>query len=122
MAKTNVKGMTKKEMFLKLLTLSQVTDNQELVDKINHEIELLDSKSAKSGTASAKKLEENMVLANQVYDLLKNYENGVRVSDLTKDCKLDINASKMTYILGLLKDNGQVERIQNGKKVLYKAL
>lgn len=118
MAIKNVKGMTKKEMFLALLEMGEVKANAEIVEKINHEIELLDNKSAKGKAVSAEKAKENAVLAEAIVKALSTVEKA-RVSDIAKMDGIDANASKITYILGTLKDNGQVVRTQDGKKVFY---
>ena len=47
-----MKKTPKREMFTKMLAIADVQANAEMVEFINHEIELLDNKNAKKKTTS----------------------------------------------------------------------
>ena len=62
------KKSTKKEQYQELLTL--VVGNQDLIDFINHEIELLDRKHSKAAERAAKKKTDGDELRAAVVDVL----------------------------------------------------
>lgn len=75
--------MTKKEMFAEIRKV--VIDNQEMVDFIDHEIELL---SKKRSTTNSKAKAETEERANKVYDALAQMEEPVTITEflaLTSD-------------------------------------
>lgn len=74
------KKITKKERFMQLLEI--VKDNSELVDFINHEIELLNKKAENKGNSKLQK--ENAVIMDILYNELKQANGSITISDLQK--------------------------------------
>ena len=58
------KKMTKKDYFFMLLELSDVQDNEDLVNFINHEIELLNKKNSSEKKPTATQLANDGTLHN----------------------------------------------------------
>lgn len=61
------KKLTKKDYFNTLLTLSQVQEKTELVEFINHELELLAKKNSSERKPTAQQL-ANVGIVNAIYD------------------------------------------------------
>jgi hypothetical protein len=93
------KKITKKEMFLALLSVEAVAANTEMVDFINHEIELLDKKTtSKKPTATQE--------ANAAFQkLIINYLQEIGVSKTIKELQAeipelkDLTNQRMTHLL-----------------------
>ena len=102
------KKLTKKQMFEKVLVL--VEGNQDLVDFVNHEIELLDRKASRSSETKTQK--ENLKVKDMLLEELVKIGTPVTISDLME--KSDIVAN---YIL----DNGS--KLSNQKiSALFKQM
>lgn len=78
----NTTKMTKKEKFAMVIALvkNMETENKEmLLDFLNHEVELLEKKSGKSGETKTQK--ENKELMTQVVTALAEFDKPVTVSE-----------------------------------------
>ena len=76
------KKITKKEMFAKLLEVEGVREDVDMVAFINHEIELLERKSAKSGSTKTQK--ENEEIKEKLVDALAEVGRAVTISEFQK--------------------------------------
>ena len=72
------KKITKKEYFAQLREI--VADKPELVAFIDHEVELLNKKSAKSGTTKTQK--ENEIVATMLVEELEKIGKPITITDL----------------------------------------
>ena len=76
------KKMTKKEMFAMVIGVVETTaveNKEEMVAFLNHEIELLEKKSSKTGTTKTQK--ENLVLMEQLKEAFREMEKPVTISE-----------------------------------------
>lgn len=76
------KKMTKKEMFamvIEVVETTEVENKEEMVAFLNHEIELLEKKSSKTGTTKTQK--ENLVLMEQLKEAFREMEKPVTISE-----------------------------------------
>lgn len=76
------KKMTKKEMFAMVIGAvenAEVENREEMVAFLNHEIELLEKKSSKTGATKTQK--ENLVLMEQLKEAFKEMEKPVTISE-----------------------------------------
>lgn len=76
------KKMTKKEMFamvIEVVGTTEVENKEEMVAFLNHEIELLEKKSSKTGTTKTQK--ENLVLMEQLKEAFREMEKPVTISE-----------------------------------------
>ena len=102
---------TKKEFFAMLLAINEVSANSELVDFINHEIELLDSKARKS---ASKRESANTELEEVLLAELAEIEKSVTVSEFMKLSTTakagELSNQKVTAIFAKLKKAGKITR------------
>lgn len=102
---------TKREFFAMLLGIEAVSANSELVSFINHEIELLDSKSRKS---ASKRASANTELEESLFWELDEIGKSVTVSDFMKLSATvkagDLSNQKVTAIFAKLKKAGRITR------------
>lgn len=108
---------TKRENFVALREI--VAENQELVDFINHEIELLDKKSNKSRTPSAKQI-ENEGFKAEIVSALATADKPVTIKELCVLCPsiAELTNQRITHMLTDLRKNGVVAR-EYVKKVAH---
>lgn len=112
--------MTKKEMFMEIRGI--VADNEEMVNFIDHEIELLDKKrnSAKKPT---KTQIENDGFKADIVTALAEVDKPVTIKELCEVCPsiAGLTNQRITHLLTDLRKNGTVAR-EYVKKVPYFAL
>lgn len=108
--------MTKKEMFEAIV--AKVQDNEEMVNFLNHEIELL---SKKKTYTNSKKKAETAQRAELVYNALAEMENPVTVGELIKltsnEEVASYNSQRVTALLRSLGDKVIKETVKG--KTLY---
>ena len=123
MTNTNkIVKVTKKDRFNQLLAIEEVKGNQDLVDFINHEIELLTRKNSSEKKLTAAQL-ENEKTAEVVLATLVENGNGMTVTEIIKSNKdlSEFTNQKITAILRNLISADKVERIEDKRKTLFKA-
>lgn len=113
--------MTKREMFAQILTINEVAENPEMVEFLNHQIELLDSRKG-GAKKPTKTQQENEGIKDTIYQVLFESETPMRVKDLLEDERLaDYSSSKITALLRQMlpeTGDGRVTRTIE-KKVAY---
>ena len=114
-----IKKMTKKDYFNELREL--VIDRQDLVDFIDHEIELLSKKGSR--TAPTKTQVENENIKNVIVDTLKALDRPVIITELQSANPELANYSnqKISALLKQLVEANQVLRQVDKKKAYFKA-
>lgn len=123
MTNTNkIVKVTKKDRFNQLLAIEEVKGNQDLVDFINHEIELLTRKNSSEKKPTAAQL-ENEKTAEVVLATLVESGNGMTVTEIIKANKdlSEFTNQKITAILRNLTSADKVERIEDKRKTYFKA-
>ena len=118
MTNTNkIVKVTKKDRFNQLLAIEEVKGNQDLVDFINHEIELLTRKNSSEKKPTAAQL-ENEKTAEVVLATLVENGNGMTVTEIIKANKdlSEFTNQKITAILRSLISADKVERIEDKRK------
>lgn len=117
---TNTKKMTKREYFNVLLSLNEVKANSELVDFINHELELLSKKNA-----SEKKLTPTQKENLTIQEAILNYmEVNVlyTITDLLKsvpECA-GMSNQRVSAIVRIMREEKKVERIEEKRKAYFR--
>ena len=115
--------MTKREMFNAILAVDAVAANAEMVEFLNHQIDLLDSR--KGSNKPTKTQVENGEIKETILAVLGESDTPMRVKDLIADERLaDYSSSKITALLRqLLPDTGTGQVVRTiEKKVAYFAL
>lgn len=118
-----MKKMTKKEMFaivMEVVANASVDNKAEMIDFINHEIELLDKKSSKSGQTKTQK--ENEVLKAEILEEMANIEKPVTVSEfqsLTRFAPPEFSNQKISAMLNQLAKDGKLVKTVDKKKSYF---
>lgn len=116
-----VAKVTKRERFaeLKAIIMNQETINTDLVDFINHEVELLDKKRSGTSKASLKAQEERKALQVELLEAMQRVAKPMTVSQIVKESGLDITTSKATSMLRKMMEEGTVTNVVEKKVSLY---
>jgi hypothetical protein len=121
MTNTSNRKPTKRDRFNALLAIPAVAENADLVDFINHEIELLDKKNTAERKPTAKQVEN----AGFKSDILDWMEDGVQYAcaDIAKGVPAlvdaGISANRVTAMLTQLVNDGKVVRTVDKRKSFY---
>lgn len=89
------KKITKREVINAMLAEEVIQANEVYVNYLNHEIELLDKKSANH--KPTKNQEANVAIKDAIADVLANAESGMSATDIAK--AVDISVQKATALL-----------------------
>ena len=109
--------MTKREMFAAIANVAEVSANAEMVEFLNHQIELLDARKSGKGLTKTQKANEEVkaVIAEVLADVEK-----ATVTDLIKDERLGgFTNQKVSALLRQMKDKGLVDKTMEGKKAYF---
>lgn len=114
-----IKKLTKKDYFNELKGL--VADRQDLVDFIDHEIELLSKKSSR--TAPTKTQVENEKIKEKIVATLVELGKYATITDIQNaNTELaDLSNQKISALLKQLVDNEIIEKVIDKKKAYFKA-
>lgn len=112
--------MTKREMFVAIRTA--VADNTEMVNFIDHEIELLDHKSATPKKPTKTQVENDGYKAD-ILTALSGADKPVTIKELQASCPSieGLTGQRVSALLSQLRKEGQVKR-DYVKKVAYFSL
>ena len=122
MTNTSNRKPTKRDRFNALLAIPAVAADAELVEFINHEVELLDKKNSAERKPTAKQVEN----AGFKADIVAWMEADVQytVADVVKGVPslvaAGVSPSRVTAMLTQLYNDGKVERITDKRKSVYK--
>lgn len=115
--------MTKKEMFAQVIAMAQgkevAVSTEEIVAFAEHEIELLEKKSGKTGKTKTQK--ENEVLVEQVFDALAEVGKAVTVTEFqgASEFAATFSNQKLSALLKKLVDAGRIAKATEGKKSYF---
>ena len=114
-----IKKLTKKDYFNELKGL--VSDRQDLVDFIDHEIELLSKKSSR--TAPTKTQVENEKIKEKIVATLVELNKYATITDIQNaNTELaDLSNQKISALLKQLYDNKVIDKVIDKKKAYFKA-
>lgn len=109
--------MTKREMFAEIRNL--VSDNAEMVAFIDHELELLDRKSA-SPRKPSKVQVENEGFKEDILAALSEADRPLAIREIVEVCPsiAELSNQRITHLLTALRKDGRVAR-EYVKKVAY---
>ena len=114
-----IKKLTKKDYFNVIKEL--VADRQDLVDFIDHEIELLSKKSSR--TAPTKTQVENEAIKEKIVATLVELGRYATITEIQNaNTELaDLSNQKVSALLKQLYDNKIIEKMIDKKKAYFKA-
>jgi hypothetical protein len=110
---TTEKRITKRDCFNEIIEILEDCERQDLIDVMNHEIELLDKKSESAKAAAAKKKAVADVLTDAILDVLT--DTPMLLADLAvavAEIHPDATAAKCQYRLNKLIESGDVAKAQ----------
>lgn len=116
------KKMTKRDWFEALANIveaSDFADKAGAVEFINHEVDLLNRKSGKSGMTKTQK--ENVVICEQIKEALVEAGKPVTISELmaVNDTMTQFSNQKLSALINQMKKAGEVVRTEDKKKAYY---
>lgn len=116
----NTKKITKRDNFNKLLTIREVAEDTQLVEFINHELELLDRKSASHSTAKTANQKANKEIKTKIVDALVQLGKST-ISELQAGSEemAEYSNQKLSALLKQLVDSKQVVRTMEKKKAYF---
>lgn len=122
MEKTKLTKRDYFKMLAEVVAESGKENQAELQAFINHEVELLDKKSASRGTATTAKQKENEDLKEYILGVLTEINRAVTITELqAEDVKLgELTNQRISAMLKQLKDEGKVVRAELKKKAYFK--
>ena len=112
-----IKKMTKKDFFKELRGM--VADRQDLVDFIDHELELLDRKSSKS--SETKTQIKNKSIMETILSELTRIARPITISELQSESDIlkEYSNQKLSALLKKLVDSNQVVKTTDKKKSYF---
>lgn len=117
------KKITKREMFAMVSAVvekAEVENKAEMLNFINHEIELLEKKSSKSGQSKTQK--ENEILKEEIFTELSKLGEKVTVSEfqsVTRFAPPEFSNQKISALLNQLEKAGRVHKEVIKKKSYF---
>lgn len=122
-----VKAPTRKEMFTAVSDfLAEHDADVAMIDFVNHQIELLDSK--KENKKQAKEQEENAAYSDAIYEQMA-FERKYSVAELMKELpmvndwntshEIELSVQKLASLLKPLVDGGKVIKTTEKRRVFY---
>ena len=113
------KKITKVDRFNQLMALDEVKANADLMAFCEHEIELLQKKSASK--KPSKKNEENEVLKTKIVEVLGTFENGATVSEIlgASEDFSGMSNQKISALVRQLVLDGTVVKTTDKKKSIF---
>lgn len=114
--------ITKRESFKMIIEVLENNDRADLVEVMNHEIELLDKK--KTSGKMTKTQTENVGIKEMILQALATANEPVTITDLLKN-NVDLydatagSNQKVSALMTQLKKENKVVRTTNGKKALF---
>lgn len=115
-----IKKVTKRDNFNALLKIEEVASNEQLVEFINHELELLDKKSASHSTAKTANQKANEEIKTKIVDALVQLGKST-ISELQAGSEemAEYSNQKLSALLKQLVDSKQVVRTMDKKKAYF---
>ena len=113
------KKLTKREVFSKMLEVSEIASNDLFVEFINHELELLDRKSSKS--TQTKTQIENEGIKNAIVESLERVAKAVTITELQElDSEMaNYSNQKLSALLKQLVAENRVVKTVDKKKSYF---
>ena len=123
-AKGEIVKVPKKEIFKRMLEEKDVQENALYKELLEHEIDLLERKSANRQASG--KTAENEILAEQLYQLMLKSNAETTIAEIlqTKEFGIDkgYNSPKIVALMKILSNQGKIEKRIVSRKTYYKAI
>ena len=118
------KKMTKRDYYNNLLTLDSVKANNDLVNFINHELELLDKKNANKSTKPTAVQVANEGIKETILETLSDNGKMMTISEMQKaNAELgELSNQRVSALIRQMLADGKVERIEDKRKAYFKVV
>lgn len=110
-----MKKITKRDNFNALLAIEAVSANSQLVDFINHELELLDKKNSTGKPATDKNAEYKAV----ILDILQDKKMTVTEIQKASDLLSDVSINKVNGVIRQMRAEGTIIRTEEKHKAYF---
>lgn len=114
--------MTKREMFVAIANVAEVAANAEMVDFLNHQIELLDSRKSSTSKTPTKTQKENASIKATILDVLSEAGHAMTITKMLQDDRLSAYSNqKLSALLRQLGEDGtkEVRKFKDKKVTLF---
>ena len=113
------KKMTKKDRYNQLLAIADVKANKDLVDFINHELELLDRKNTSDKKPTAQQV-ANESVKEAILDGMEK-DRLYTITEIQKNIPAcnDLSNQRVSALVRQLKDDGKVVRTEDKRKAYF---
>lgn len=115
----NSKKLTKKDRYNLLLSLEEVKANADLVEFIEHELELLARKNSSDKKPTAQQI-ENEKVKQIILETLGNKTMTISEMQKSNADLAELNNQRMTHLLTQMKDSGLIVREEIKRKAHFK--
>ena len=114
-----MKKITKKEVYGEMLRIFTDMERQDLVEFVEHEIELIEKKASRNVTTQTQK--ENIELVEMIYNELKRIGTPVTITDLQKQSEKvgEYSNQKISALMKKLVDSERVIKTIEKKKSYF---
>lgn len=111
--------ITKAQMFAMIKAVPEVAANSDMVDFIDHELELLAKKSANKKPTKVQ--EQNAVLKDTIVEVLATFTGGATASEVlgADDAFAGLSNQKISALLNQLVADGKVVKNTDSKKSIF---
>lgn len=116
----NTKKITKRVRFEEIKGIVEEMGRTDLVDFVNHELELLDKKANNKTLTSSQK--ENAEIKKTIVAKLVELGRSVTISELQKEGFENYSNQKLSALLKQLVDTNEVVRTTDKKKAFFGAI
>lgn len=115
----NTKKVTKRMVYGEMAKIFADMERQDLVDFVNHEIELIEKKSSKSGMTATQK--ENEGIIEVIYNALKEIAKPVTITELqAQNTEIgQYSNQKVSALMKKLVDSNRVVKTTEKKKSYF---
>ena len=113
------KKMTKRDRYNQLLAIADVKSNADLVDFINHELELLDRKNASDKKPTAQQVANEGVKEAIIEGMEK--DRLYTITEIQKNISAcnDLSNQRVSALVRQLKDEGKIVRTEDKRKAYF---
>lgn len=112
--------ITKKDNFKAIVTVLEQANRADLVEVMNHEIELLEKKNSYKSDKPTKLQVANSALKSQIMDVLANAGKPMTAGEVLKALdNAELTSSKVTALITQLKNDGSVVRTEEKRKAYF---
>ena len=112
--------MTKREMFVAIANVAEVSANEEMMSFINRQIELLDNRKSNKSKSLTKTQKANEEVKAVIADVLAESGEKMTVTQLLGDERLSgYTNQKISALLRQMVDSGKADKVIEKKKAYF---